>query len=191
MCDTSKCETSCLVTRLRVSTVIARPGGNGGKGDWQPLANTGAWAPTKFSLCTPPPPPLPTPDTVASTLCRQYQGSSMASCRFVRPFQFPRGWGKKKMGERGWSCRVDPEFEIGGCPKCACKSAKVFFFQCHTHFQVHNQVWAPWNCDTIITIGINKHEVVQVKITILRLFVATAVNIKAFARTRRLFSPYP
>ena len=52
---------------------------------------------------------------------------------------------------------VDPEFEIGGCPKCARKRAKVFF-QCHTHFQVHNQ---PWNCDTIITVGINKHEVVE------------------------------
>ena len=51
---------------------------------------------------------------------------------------------------------VDPGFEIGGCPKCACRSARIFF-QCHTHFQVHNQVWAPWNCDTIITIGINKH----------------------------------
>ena len=51
---------------------------------------------------------------------------------------------------------MDPGFEIGGCPKCARKCAKVFF-QCHTHFQVHNQVWAPWNCDTII----NNHEVVE------------------------------
>ena len=61
----------------------------------------------------------------------------------------------------GGTSGVDPGFEIGGCPKCARKHAKVFFFQCHTHFQVHNQVWAPWNCDTIITIGINKHEVVE------------------------------
>ena len=28
MCDTSKCETSCLVTRSRVSTVITMPGGS-------------------------------------------------------------------------------------------------------------------------------------------------------------------
>ena len=63
---------------------------------------------------------------------------------------------------------MDPGFEIGGCPK--------FFFQCHTYFQVHNQVWALWNCDTcIITIGINKHEVVENNN-----FVATAANIKAF-----------
>ena len=45
------------------------------------------------------------------------------------------------------NAEVDPGFEIGGCTKCMRKRAKVFF-QCHTHFQVHNQVWAPWNCDT-------------------------------------------
>ena len=67
---------------------------------------------------------------------------------------------------------VDPGFEIGGCPKCVRKCAKVFF-QCH----VHNQVWAPWNCDTIITIGINKHEVVE---NYNFEAVATAANIKAF-----------
>ena len=69
----------------------------------------------------------------------------------------------------------------GGAQNVCVSAQKCVFFQCHTHFQVHNQVWAPWNCDTIITIiyiGINKHEVVE--ITILRLFVATAVNIKAF-----------
>ena len=61
-----------------------------------------------------------------------------------------------------WSAGVDPgfeivPFEIGGCTKCARKRAN-FFFQCYTHFQ---EVWAPWNCDTIITIGINMHEVVE------------------------------
>ena len=72
------------------------------------------------------------------------------------------------------SAGVDPAFEMGGAQN-ACISTRKFFFQCHTHFQVHNEVWAPWNCDTIITVGINK-----LKITILRLCVATAVNIKAF-----------
>ena len=61
-----------------------------------------------------------------------------------------------------WSAGVDPgfemvPFELGGCTKVCEK----IFFQCYTHFQVHNQVWAPWNCDTIITIGINMYEVVE------------------------------
>ena len=43
--------------------------------------------------------------------------------------------------------------------KCAHKHA--IKFSVPTRFQVHNQVWAPWNCDAIITIGINKHEVVE------------------------------
>ena len=36
---------------------------------------------------------------------------------------------------------VDPGFEIGGggVPESTRKN-----FQCHTHFQAHNQVWAPW-----------------------------------------------
>ena len=56
-------------------------------------------------------------------------------------------------------CRsgVDPGFELVGCPKWR----EIFFSATYTHFQVHNQVWAPWNCDIIITIGIKKHEVVE------------------------------
>ena len=56
-----------------------------------------------------------------------------------------------------WSAGVDPGFEIGECPKCARKRAKVFFNATLTF----KSGWAPWNCDTIITIGINKHEVVE------------------------------
>ena len=37
---------------------------------------------------------------------------------------------------------VDPRFEIGVAQN-ARVSAQKFFLQCHTHFQVHNQVWAP------------------------------------------------
>ena len=57
-----------------------------------------------------------------------------------------------------WSpcSEVDPGSEIGGAQN-AHVSMRIFFF----HFQIHNQMWAPWNCDTIITIGINKHEVVE------------------------------
>ena len=69
---------------------------------------------------------------------------------------------------------MDPGFEIGDAQNARVyKHAKVFF-QCHTHFQVHNQV--SWNCDTIITIGINKHEVT---VTILRLC-GHCCNNKAF-----------
>ena len=50
--------------------------------------------------------------------------------------------------------------------------ARESFFQCHTHFQVHNQVSAPWNSDTIITVGINKHDEVVENYN-LRLFVLT------------------
>ena len=51
---------------------------------------------------------------------------------------------------------VDPNGGGGGCMKCACKHVSATLA-----FKSTNQVWAHCNCDTIIKIGINKHEVVE------------------------------
>ena len=83
---------------------------------------------------------------------------------------------------------VDPGFEIGGCPKCACKRAKFFFsatltFKSTTRFGHLGIV--------TLSLQLASTSMKRLKIiTILRLFVATDVSISD-ARTRRLFSAYP
>ena len=68
---------------------------------------------------------------------------------------------------------LDPGFEIGGAQNARVSARK--FFQYHTHFQVHNHLG-------IVTLSsqLAPTSMRWLKITILRLFVATAVNIKAF-----------
>ena len=72
-----------------------------------------------------------------------------------------------------WS-GVDPGFEIGGCPKCARKRANFF--------SVPHSLSSPQPCLGTLELSSQLASTSRrwLKIIILRLFVATAVNIKAF-----------